>query len=178
MGATLADGGVNPLTKTRVIDAESCKFTLAVMATAGLYETSGDWLYEVGLPGKSGIGGGIVTVSPGKVDSAHSLRGLTTLATASRDSLRRNTFRSALASACLLRRRKHEVRGHLSHQAPPIAPSRENGPTMTGIQVPGLLTFTIAIVVFLTGAGLNRLIKPLHRWNIPEAVTGGVLAAR
>ncbi len=49
---------------------------------------------------------------------------------------------------------------------------------MTGIQVPGLLTFTIAIVVFLTGAGLNRLIKPLHRWNIPEAVTGGVLAAR
>ncbi|MGH6644344.1 MAG: glutaminase A [Bradyrhizobium sp.] len=66
MGATLADGGVNPLTKERVIDAESCKFTLAVMATAGLYETSGDWLYEVGLPGKSGIGGGIVTVSPGK----------------------------------------------------------------------------------------------------------------
>ena len=66
MGATLADGGVNPMTKKRVIDAESCKFTLAVMATAGLYETSGDWLYEVGLPGKSGIGGGIVTVSPGK----------------------------------------------------------------------------------------------------------------
>ena len=66
MGATLADGGVNPLTKERVVDAESCKFTLAVMATAGLYETSGDWLYDVGLPGKSGIGGGIVTVSPGK----------------------------------------------------------------------------------------------------------------
>jgi glutaminase len=66
MGATLADGGVNPLTKKRVVDAESCKHTLAVMATAGLYETSGDWLYDVGLPGKSGIGGGIVTVSPGK----------------------------------------------------------------------------------------------------------------
>ena len=66
MGATLADGGVNPLTRKRVVDAESCKFTLAVMATAGLYETSGDWLYDVGLPGKSGIGGGIVTVSPGK----------------------------------------------------------------------------------------------------------------
>jgi glutaminase len=66
MGATLADGGVNPLTRQRVVDAESCKFTLAVMATAGLYETSGDWLYDVGLPGKSGISGGIVTVSPGK----------------------------------------------------------------------------------------------------------------
>jgi glutamate:Na+ symporter, ESS family len=48
---------------------------------------------------------------------------------------------------------------------------------MTAIQVPGLLTFTIAIVVFFTGTGLNRLIKPLHRWNIPEAVTAGLLAA-
>jgi len=66
MGATLADGGVNPLSKQRVIDAEVCHYTLAVMATAGLYETSGDWLYEVGLPGKSGIGGGIVTAAPGK----------------------------------------------------------------------------------------------------------------
>jgi glutaminase len=66
MGATLADGGVNPLTQKRVVDAKTCKFALAVMATAGLYETSGDWLYDVGLPGKSGISGGIVTVSPGK----------------------------------------------------------------------------------------------------------------
>ena len=66
MGATLADGGVNPITKERVIGPAVCHYTLAVMATAGLYETSGDWLYDVGLPGKSGIGGGIVTVSPGK----------------------------------------------------------------------------------------------------------------
>jgi glutaminase len=66
MGATLADGGVNPVTKERVVDPSVCHYALAVMATAGLYETSGDWLYEIGLPGKSGIGGGIVTVSPGK----------------------------------------------------------------------------------------------------------------
>ena len=66
MGATLADGGVNPLTKERVVDAAVCHYALAVMLTAGLYETSGDWLYDTGLPGKSGIGGGIVTVSPGK----------------------------------------------------------------------------------------------------------------
>ncbi|RBP06274.1 L-glutaminase [Roseiarcus fermentans] len=66
MGATLADGGVNPLTRTRVVEPESGKRALAVMATAGLYETSGDWLYDVGLPGKSGIAGGIVAVSPGK----------------------------------------------------------------------------------------------------------------
>jgi glutaminase len=66
MGATLGDGGVNPVTGIRVVDAATCRFTLAVMTAAGLYETSGDWLYDVGLPGKSGIGGGIVTISPGK----------------------------------------------------------------------------------------------------------------
>lgn len=66
MGATLADGGMNPLTRDRLVDPEVCHYTLAVMATAGLYETSGDWLFDIGLPGKSGIGGGIVTVSPGK----------------------------------------------------------------------------------------------------------------
>jgi len=66
MGATLADGGVNPITKQRVVDPAVCHYALAVMTTAGLYETSGDWLYDIGLPGKSGIGGGIVTVSPGK----------------------------------------------------------------------------------------------------------------
>jgi glutaminase len=66
MGATLADGGVNPVTRERVVNATVCHYALVVMTTAGLYETSGDWLYDVGLPGKSGIGGGIVTVSPGK----------------------------------------------------------------------------------------------------------------
>ena len=66
MGATLADGGVNPITRQRVVDPAVCHYALAVMTTAGLYETSGDWLFDIGLPGKSGIGGGIVTVSPGK----------------------------------------------------------------------------------------------------------------
>ena len=66
MGATLADGGVNPVTRERVVDDLTCKQVLAVMATAGLYETSGDWLFDVGLPGKSGVSGGIVTIAPGK----------------------------------------------------------------------------------------------------------------
>ena len=66
MGATLADGGVNPVTRQRVVDAATCTRVLAVLATAGLYELTGDWLYEVGLPGKSGVSGGIVTIAPGK----------------------------------------------------------------------------------------------------------------
>ena len=66
MAATLANGGVNPISGERVIMPGVCRRVLAVMATAGLYELSGDWLYEIGVPGKSGVSGGIVTVSPGK----------------------------------------------------------------------------------------------------------------
>jgi len=66
MGATLADGGVNPRTGVQVISAAHAKRVLAVLATAGLYERSGDWLFDVGLPGKSGVSGGVVTIAPGK----------------------------------------------------------------------------------------------------------------
>lgn len=66
MGATLADGGVNPITKEQVVDVDICRDTLSVMATSGLYERSGEWLFEIGMPGKSGVSGGIVTISPGK----------------------------------------------------------------------------------------------------------------
>jgi glutaminase len=66
MGATLANGGVNPQSGEPVISVDVCQHVLAVMTVAGLYETSGDWLYDTGLPGKSGIGGGILAVSPGK----------------------------------------------------------------------------------------------------------------
>ena len=66
MAATLANGGVNPVTGVTVIGPGVCRRVLAVMASAGLYELSGDWLYQIGVPGKSGVSGGIVTVSPGK----------------------------------------------------------------------------------------------------------------
>ena len=66
MGATLADGGVNPVTRRQVVSPDTCRRTLALMLTAGLYQLSGEWLYEVGLPAKSGVSGGIVTVAPGK----------------------------------------------------------------------------------------------------------------
>ena len=66
MGATLAAGGKNPVTGKQVLDAGKVPGVLAVMATAGLYDDSGKWLYHTGLPAKSGVGGGIVAVSPGK----------------------------------------------------------------------------------------------------------------
>jgi glutaminase len=66
MAATLAAGGKNPVTGKTVIDAAKVPGVLAVMATAGLYDDSGKWLYQTGLPAKSGVGGGILAVSPGK----------------------------------------------------------------------------------------------------------------
>jgi glutaminase len=66
MGATLADGGVNPVTRERVVTGSTCAKVLAVMASTGLYDRSGDWLFDIGLPGKSGVSGGIVTAAPGK----------------------------------------------------------------------------------------------------------------
>jgi glutaminase len=66
MAATLAFGGRNPVTGAHVIDTSKVPGVLAVMATAGLYDDSGKWLYHTGLPAKSGVGGGIVAVSPGK----------------------------------------------------------------------------------------------------------------
>ena len=66
MAATLANGGVNPATGVTVLRPGVCRRVLAVMASAGLYELSGDWLYQIGVPGKSGVSGGIVTVSPAR----------------------------------------------------------------------------------------------------------------
>ena len=66
MAGTLAFGGMNPVTKKQVMDHSKIRYVLAVMATAGLYDDTGKWLYHTGLPAKSGVGGGIVAVSPMK----------------------------------------------------------------------------------------------------------------
>jgi glutaminase len=66
MASTLAFGGRNPVTGKQVLDGAKVPGVLAVMATAGLYDDSGKWLYQTGLPAKSGVGGGIIAVSPGK----------------------------------------------------------------------------------------------------------------
>jgi glutaminase len=66
IAATLASGGKNPVTGKQVMTPANVPEVLAVMATAGLYDDTGKWLYTTGLPAKSGVGGGILAVSPGK----------------------------------------------------------------------------------------------------------------
>jgi glutaminase len=70
MGATLANGGVNPVTKRRMLPAEHVPELLAIMATAGFYDESGEWMFTAGLPAKTGVGGGIVAVVPGRFSIA------------------------------------------------------------------------------------------------------------
>jgi glutaminase len=65
MGATLANAGVNPLTQARAIEQQHVKDVLSVMLTCGMYDYAGEWAYRVGLPAKSGVGGGICAVVPG-----------------------------------------------------------------------------------------------------------------
>ena len=67
MGGTLANKGVNPVTKAKVIDAKYVPKVLAIMMMAGFYNESGDWAYTTGLPAKTGVGGGIVAVVPGQM---------------------------------------------------------------------------------------------------------------
>jgi glutaminase len=66
MAATLANAGRNPITGKQVVSADHVPGILAVMATAGLYDDSGKWLFATGLPAKSGVGGGLIAVSPGR----------------------------------------------------------------------------------------------------------------
>jgi len=70
IGATLANGGVNPVTGARAIAARHVDNVLSVMATCGMYDYSGEWLYRTGLPAKSGVGGGIMAVQPGRLGIA------------------------------------------------------------------------------------------------------------
>jgi glutaminase len=66
MAATLASAGVNPLTGERALSAENIDEVLSVMTTCGMYDSAGEWMYRVGFPAKSGVGGGILGVLPGK----------------------------------------------------------------------------------------------------------------
>jgi len=67
IAATLAAGGRNPVTGQRVASPDTVRDVLSVMATAGMYDAAGDWLYDVGLPAKSGVAGGVLAVLPGRL---------------------------------------------------------------------------------------------------------------
>ena len=70
MAATLANGGVNPVTGQRALAAEHLRDVLSVMYTCGMYDYAGEWAYTVGVPAKSGVSGGLLAVVPGRMGIA------------------------------------------------------------------------------------------------------------
>jgi glutaminase len=70
LGATLANGGVNPLTGVRALDNRHVRDVVSVMMTCGMYDATGEWATDVGIPAKSGVSGGIVAVMPGRLGLA------------------------------------------------------------------------------------------------------------
>lgn len=120
MAATLADGGVNPVTGERVVSAQVCRDTLAVLSASGLYEASGEWLFEIGLPGKSGVAGGLITVAPGKVGVG---------AYAPRLDRAGNSVRGQIATAHLSRSLGLDIFASDSHFRP--APADGDSPQLT-----------------------------------------------
>jgi glutaminase len=95
LAATLANGGVNPVTKERAINERYVQDVISVMLTCGMYDASGEWAYRVGMPAKSGVGGGITAIVPGKLGigtfsppldaKGNSLRGIKVCEALSRD---------------------------------------------------------------------------------------------
>ena len=63
----MANNGINPITDEKVIDEEYIPKVLSVMSTCGMYDYSGEWIYNVGIPAKSGVGGGVLAVLPGQL---------------------------------------------------------------------------------------------------------------
>jgi glutaminase len=114
MAATLANGGVNPITNERALDAIHVERVLSVMTTCGLYDAAGEWVFRVGMPAKSGVGGGIMVVLPGQLGIAvysprldahgNSVRGLEVCKDLSRD-LDLHFLRSARPSRSVFRAR-------------------------------------------------------------------------
>lgn len=70
MSATLANGGRQPITDDKILDADVCRLTLALMSSAGMYDGAGRWMAEVGIPAKSGVAGGLLGTLPGQLGVA------------------------------------------------------------------------------------------------------------
>ena len=152
MAATLANGGVNPRTGDAVFDASITEHVLAVMATCGMYDSSGEWLVRVGLPAKSGVSGGLLAVSPSQFGIG--------LASPRLDE-RGNSVRAVAGSATIAER----FSLHLMHQvqrtapsfarvepaasAPPSDPGTEVGPEVLVLAMHGDLEFTTAELALL-----------------------------
>jgi glutaminase len=153
MGATLANQGVNPFTREPAIQRDYVDNILSVMATCGMYDYSGEWLYRVGLPAKSGVGGGIIAVLPGQLgigifsppldSQGNSVRGIRVCSDLSRD-LSLHLFSPAAAPPPALRREYNsgQVASKRRRPAKALKTLRNYGSRIRVLELQGELIFS------------------------------------
>ena len=152
IGATLANDGVHPITARRAVGSAHIESMLSVMASCGMYDAAGEWLYSVGMPAKSGVGGGILAVLPGQLavavfsppldERGNSARGI---AVCRELSTRYNLhlFNSVMPSRSVIRHRctAAQVSSNRSRPAEEIALLNKYGQSIHLIEVQGQVTF-------------------------------------
>jgi len=162
MGATLANDGVQPITGVRALNSRLVPRVLSVMATCGMYDYSGNWIYQVGMPAKSGVGGGIVAVLPGQLGLAvysprldakgNSVRGIAVCESLSRDfgmHMLRVT-RTTTGNVIRIRYTAQDVRSRLTRDVHSSAFLDREGRRILVLELTGELMFVSAEIVAMT----------------------------
>ncbi len=193
MGATLAAGGINPRTGRAVLSADSVQRVLSVMSSCGMYDYSGSWVYRVGLPAKSGVGGGIVAVLPGqlgigvfspKLDAlGNSVRGRAVCERLS-SSFGLHVLQPPLAMESVVRRvaRLSEIGSRRQRTTAEAACLEQAGRSVPVIQLQGPLVFSTAEIVLrealAQGSGATILfdLSRVTQVDAPVAALFGELA--
>ena len=158
MAASLANGGINPITGLQAIKRDYVENVLSVMATCGMYDYAGEWIYKVGMPAKSGVGGGILAVLPGQLGigvfspalDAHgnSVRGLLVCRALSRD-FNLHLFDVPGFSKSVIRSKYDatQIRSRRVRNEKEAAVLKESGARIKIYELQGEVTFTSAEVV-------------------------------
>lgn len=153
MAACLANGGTNPLTQERVLDQTNVEKVLSVMSTCGMYDYSGEWIFTVGLPAKSGVGGGVMGVLPGQLgvavfspkldEKGNSVRGVRVFAELSKK-FNLHLFNLPVISEQVIRRvyRLSQMGSHCNRLQSHHETIRKHGHAVTVIELQGDIFFS------------------------------------
>ncbi len=173
MGATLANGGVNPITGNRAAPADNIVRILSIMATCGMYDYAGEWIYRVGIPAKSGVGGGILAVLPGHLGigvfspalDAHgnSVRGIAACRAMSRD-LELHLFNTHRATRSVIRSRASgsQITSRRLRSHDDSAALKDHGARVAVYELQGALNFSGAELVVREIIGARKVDRLRH----------------
>ncbi len=187
MAATLANGGVNPVTGARALGEGHVAKVLSVMATCGMYDWSGNWMFRIGMPAKSGVGGGIIAVLPGQVgigtfsprldEQGNSVRGIAACE-ALADELTLHVLDATATASPVVHRRvtAAQVSSRRRRRAGERAVLEASGPAVTVLVLQGDLFFATAeqLVRAVEGCAVDARVVVLDARRLGRATAGAV----